>query len=159
MTDRPWKRFERAIAARVGGRRLPCDGSKDGVDVDAGLFKYQCKLGRRFPAYLRTWLDGITEAGERKGAVGCVVWKEPGARIDDAVVVLRLGDWQEVIEAATLAWTLTQAYSSTNASAEIDYKEKGPPSKQSRGLLETLPSRRKPQGCDTLEDAQRENQI
>ena len=48
------------------------------------------------PDYLRDWLRGITEAGERKGAVGVLVWKEPGARIDDAVVVLRLRDWQDL---------------------------------------------------------------
>ena len=33
-------------------------------------------------------------AGERKGSIGVVVWKAPNARDDDAVVVLRLRDWQ-----------------------------------------------------------------
>ena len=64
--------------------------------MDAGAFVYQTKLRRGMPDYLRDWLRGITEAGERKGAVGVVVWKEPGARIDDAVVVLRLRDWQDL---------------------------------------------------------------
>ena len=95
--DKSWKRFERAIAKRVGGQRLPCDGGKDGVDVAAGLFRYQCTLGRRFPTYLRTWLDGITETAERKGAVGVLVWKERGALLDDSVIVLRLKDWQAIV--------------------------------------------------------------
>ena len=96
MTDRAWKAFERTIAKRVGGKRLPCDGSKDGADVDAGPFVYQCKLGRRMPSYIRDWLRGIVAAGERKGAVGVMVWKVPGARVDDSVVVLRLRDWADL---------------------------------------------------------------
>ena len=108
MAEKSWKRFERAIAHRLGGKRLPCDGSKDGVDVDAGAFVYQTKLRRGMPDYLRDWLRGITEAGERTGAIGCVIWKEPRGRADDAVVVLRLKDFQEVVEAAMLAWSLAE---------------------------------------------------
>ena len=47
------------------------------------------------PSYLRAWLKGIVAAGERSGgATGVVIWKAPNARDDDAVVVLRLKDWQ-----------------------------------------------------------------
>ena len=93
--DRSWKAFERRLAKRVGGRRLPCTGEKDGVDVDAGPFQYQCKLRRGLPSYLKDWLRGIVAAGERSGgATGVVVWKAPGARDDDAVVLLRLADWE-----------------------------------------------------------------
>ena len=46
------------------------------------------------PSYLRDWLRGITAAGERKNAIGIVVWKAPRALDDDAVVLLRLADWQ-----------------------------------------------------------------
>ena len=41
-------------------------------------------------------LRGITAAGERKNAIGCVVWKQPHKPDDDAVVILRLKDWQEL---------------------------------------------------------------
>ena len=95
MPDKSWKRFERDVARKLDGRRLPCDGSKDGIDVDAGPFKVQCKLGRRMPSYLREWLDGITETAKRKGGTGIVIWKQPGERVDDSVVVLRLKDWQD----------------------------------------------------------------
>ena len=48
------------------------------------------------PSYLRSWLSGIVAAGERHGgSTGVVVWKAPNARDDDAVVVLRLRDWQD----------------------------------------------------------------
>ena len=97
MADRAWKRFERAVAQRVGGRRVPVTGlGRAEADVVTSSFHFQCKLGRRFPAYLRGWLDGITEAAEGAGSIGVVVWKEPGARVDDSVVVLRLRDWEDL---------------------------------------------------------------
>ena len=92
--DKSWKAFERRIAARLGGKRIPVTGERDGSDVDAGPFQYQCKLRRGVPSYLRDWLRGIVSAGERVNAVGVVIWKAPHGRDDDAVVVLRLKDWQ-----------------------------------------------------------------
>ena len=94
--DKAWKAFERRVAVRVGGKRQPCDGSKDGIDIDAGPFVYQAKLRTRMPTYLLMWLRGIVAAGVRKGAVGVVVWKAPRVRDDDAVVVLRLKDWEDL---------------------------------------------------------------
>ena len=96
MADKSWKAFERRVAARVGGKRIPVTGERDGADVVAGPFVYQAKLRRGLPSYLRTWLQGIVEAGERSGgATGVVVWKAPNARDDEAVVVLRLADWAD----------------------------------------------------------------
>ena len=92
--DKSWKAFERRVAKRMGGRRIPCTGERHGSDVDAGPFQYQCKLRRGVPSYLRDWLRGIVSAGERVNAVGVVIWKAPHGRDDDAVVVLRLADWQ-----------------------------------------------------------------
>ena len=60
----------------------------------AGPFVYQAKLRRGLPSCLRDWLRGIVAAGERSGTTGVVVWKAPRALDDDAVVVLRLKDWQ-----------------------------------------------------------------
>ena len=96
MPDKAWKAFERRLARRVGGRRIPVTGEREGADVVALPFVYQAKLRRGLPSYLRTWLQGIVAAGERSGgATGVVVWKAPGALDDDAVVVLRLRDWQD----------------------------------------------------------------
>ena len=96
MPDKSWKAFERRVAKKVGGKRLACTGAKDGVDVDAGPFVYQCKLRRGVPSYLSEWLRGIVGAGERAGSIGVVVWKAPNARDDDAVVLLRLRDWEDL---------------------------------------------------------------
>ena len=94
MADRAWKAFERRIAKRVGGRRIPVTGERDGADVTAGPFVYQCKLRRGLPSYLADWLRGIVTAGERVGSIGIVVWKPPRRKDDEALVVLRLKDWQ-----------------------------------------------------------------
>ena len=93
--DRSWKQFERRVAKRVGGKRIPCTGERGGADVVALPFVYQAKLRKGVPQYLREWLRGIVTAGERSGATGVVVWKAPNARDDDAVVILRLKDWQD----------------------------------------------------------------
>ena len=96
MADKSWKAFERRLARRVGGRRIPVTGERDGADVIAGPFVYQAKLRRGLPSYLQDWLRGITAAGRAHGRNGIVVWKAPRARDDDAVVVLRLLDWQKL---------------------------------------------------------------
>ena len=95
MPDKSWKAFERRVAKRVGGKRIPVTGERDGADVIAPAFCYQAKLRRGLPSYLREWLRGIVAAGERSGTTGVVIWKSPGALDDDAVVVLRLKDWQD----------------------------------------------------------------
>ena len=84
------------IAEGMGGRRIPVTGERDGADVGGGPFCYQAKLRRGVPSYLRDWLRGTVAAGERSGATGVVIWKAPNARDDEAVVVLRLRDWQDL---------------------------------------------------------------
>ena len=95
MADKSWKAFERRLARRMGGKRIPVTGERDGADVvGGGPFVYQAKLRKGVPSYLRDWLRGIVAAGERCGSTGVVVWKQPGGRDDDALVLLRLKDWQ-----------------------------------------------------------------
>ena len=96
MADKSWKAFERRLAKRLGGKRIPVTGERDGADVIAGPFCYQAKLRRGVPSYLRSWLRGIVSASERKGSIGIVVWKAPNGRDDDAVVLLRLKDWADL---------------------------------------------------------------
>ena len=96
MADFAWKAFERRLAKRVGGKRIPVTGERGGADVDAGPFVYQAKLRRGVPSYLREWLRGIVEAGSRKGSIGVVIWKQPRSRDDESLVILRLRDWQDL---------------------------------------------------------------
>lgn len=92
-----WKALERRIAKDVGTRRIPVTGiDRHGADVKAGLFCYQVKLGRRFPSYLREWLDGIRSSAKATNQIGVVVWREKGTRTADALVCLRWADWVEL---------------------------------------------------------------
>ena len=95
MADKPWKKFEREVARRLGGKRIPVTGlDRAGADVDAGAFKVQCKLRRNVPAYLTRWLDGITMTAAHTGSTGIVVWRAPNTLNSNALVILRLSDWQ-----------------------------------------------------------------
>ena len=97
MADKNWKKFERVVAERTGGRRIPVTGlDRAGADVVAGKFFYQAKLRKGVPSYLREWIDGIAETAKRKGATGIVVWKQPGERVDDSIVLMKLVDWQKL---------------------------------------------------------------
>jgi hypothetical protein len=97
MTARStWKNWERRVAARLGGRRIPVSGiDRHGADVESNVFCYQVKLRQGMPAYLLDWLAGICATATCRGKVGVVIWKTPGRGRpdDDAVVVLRLRDW------------------------------------------------------------------
>ena len=96
-----WKAFEpehRQASRRA--QRIPVTGlDRSGADVESqGIRSIKRNSGQqgRCPSYLRDWLRGITAAGERKNATGIVVWKAPRALDDDAVVILRLQDWQKL---------------------------------------------------------------
>jgi len=97
MSDKLWKHFERDIAKSLGTTRIPVTGSdRHGADVKHGLFAFQCKLGRRFPSYLRDWLDGIRASAKTTNQIGVVVWREKGTRTADALVCLRWADWVDL---------------------------------------------------------------
>ena len=81
MADKSWKAFERRLAKRVGGRRIPVTGERDGADVVAGPFVYQAKLRKGVPEYLREWLRSIVAAGER---TGCHWLETPGGSVGNA---------------------------------------------------------------------------
>ena len=97
MVDRAWKKFERRLARRVGGRRVPVSGIERGsADVIAPLFCYQAKLRKGVPGYLKSWVHGIVAAGVRAGSIGVVVWKAPHERDANSLVILRLRDWEDL---------------------------------------------------------------
>ena len=103
MANQTWKNCERRFAKKLGGRRIPVTGERDGIDIDAGPFVYQLKVRKGMPSYLDKWLDGIVgqaamrdwETGQSVHT-GVVIWKPPGDLDDDAVVVLRFKDWRDL---------------------------------------------------------------
>ena len=79
-----------------GTERIPVTGERDGADAMNVMFAFQFKLGRRFPAYLAEWLDGIRQTGARHNRVGVVIWKPKNVRDENAVVVMRLKDFRDL---------------------------------------------------------------
>jgi hypothetical protein len=90
-----WKRRERQIAGRLGGQRLPVSGrGKDEPDAETPLLCIQSKHGRNRPSYLSAWVQGICRVADERQKVGLVVWSTMRERGDDALVILRLKDFE-----------------------------------------------------------------
>jgi len=98
MADKNWKRAERRAAARLGGRRIPVTGERNGADVIAPRIAAQIKYSRRRPAFLAEWLDGIVANAATTSRFGLVVWVDVRERIDDAIVLVRLGDFARLTD-------------------------------------------------------------
>lgn len=98
MNRRTWKKRETAIAKRLHGRRIPVTGiDRDGADVETELFAIQVKHGRNRPSYLQDWLGGICQTAALKGKTGVVVWSAMREAQGEAVVVLRLQDFEGLL--------------------------------------------------------------
>jgi len=91
MTDKTWKRVERAIAGRLNGRRQGATGTR-GPDVVTGWLVAEVKHRRRLPQWLKDALaQARTGAGER---LPIVVLHEAGLRHADDLVLMRLADFE-----------------------------------------------------------------
>lgn len=93
MADRTWKATERAIARRLGGRRVGNRG-RNTEDVAHSWLSVEVKSRRQLPA----WLLGAMAQAEHNSPAGrlpVVVLHQVGKRHDGDLVVLRLGDFTE----------------------------------------------------------------
>ena len=72
ITDKAWKRFERRVASKVGGQRIPINGRK-GVDISHPYLDIECKYRKTLPAWLfdKAW----SQANEGTGIPTIVVGK------------------------------------------------------------------------------------
>lgn len=91
-----WKSAERAIAARLNGRRTSNAGLGTAApDVLTETYAVEVKHRAALPGWL---LDAMRQARANApaGKVPLVALHEAGSRYDDALVVLRLADFQEL---------------------------------------------------------------
>jgi hypothetical protein len=91
---------EREIAKRLGGRRIPLLG-REGSDLDVPYLFVEVKSQGRIAPYL--WNDYFAQILEGKAVAGddrvpAITIHRPGMRYDDALVCIRAGDWERLVE-------------------------------------------------------------
>ena len=96
-----WKATERAVALRLGGRRVPVTGRArgDAPDVEHPTLSIEVKHRQDVPAWLLAAMAQAV-AASRDGRVPVAVVHRHGARHDDALCVLRLADLARLLGAA-----------------------------------------------------------
>ena len=100
ITDKAWKRFERRVASKVGGKRIPINGRKR-LDISHPYLDIECKYRKTLPAWLfdKAW----SQANEGTGIPTIVVSKHNSEKmfaivdLDDLVKLLihAVGDSNE----------------------------------------------------------------
>ena len=96
MADRAWKRTERAIAARLGGIRVPVTGRQRGdvPDIEHAWLSIECKHRKSLPAWI-TDAMAQARAAARSDQLPVAILHESGRRHAENLVLVRLSDWLE----------------------------------------------------------------
>jgi len=89
-----WKDVERAVAHRLGGQRVPVSGRAGQPDVVHPWLAIEVKHRRSLPRWLLSAL-AQARAAAQPGQLPVAVLHEHGQRYRDALVVLRLADFEE----------------------------------------------------------------
>ena len=96
---RDWKQTERRIAAILGGRRKPVSGRGLGDNPDIEHPSLSVKARASFPAWLEDALRQA-ELSATDGKTPAVVLHRDRRRYADALVVLRLSEFAELVVCA-----------------------------------------------------------
>jgi len=94
VTDRAWKRNERAIAGVLGGQRVPISGRQrgDAPDIAHPWLSIEAKHRRQLPAWIEDAMAQASAAA-RSDQLPIAVLHAKGRRHVHDLVVVRLGDW------------------------------------------------------------------
>jgi len=97
MADKTWKANERAVAAILGGHRVPITGRQrgDAPDVAHDWLSVECKHRKILPAWIADALDQAAAASDGGKRLPVAVLHEAGKRHGSDLVVLSLGDFRE----------------------------------------------------------------
>ena len=94
MSDKLWKATERAVAAILGGVRIPITGRQrgDAPDILHPWLSPEVKHRERLPLWLH---DAMAQAvaSANSDQLPVVILHEKGARHRDDLISVRLGDW------------------------------------------------------------------
>lgn len=97
MNRSSWKRTERAIAAILGGKRIPVTGRK-GPDISHPTLSVEVKSRTDFPGYLWDWLAQASDGADPSKVPVVVLHRAGRVHVDDDLVVLRLAHLVDVLE-------------------------------------------------------------
>ncbi|QXD17021.1 hypothetical protein GQ464_008840 [Rhodocaloribacter litoris] len=95
MPEKTWKAVERAVAARLNGRRVPVTGRSrgDAPDVDHDWLAIEIKHRTRLPAWIEDALRQA-EAAAREDQLPVAILHQKGRDHGKDLVVLRLADFE-----------------------------------------------------------------
>jgi hypothetical protein len=97
MPERGWKKAERMIAKDCGGKRIPVTGERQGADVGHEVFSFQLKVRKALPDWLFGYLGGICRRAKENGTIGVLILNRPRRPRKDALVIVRWGDWCDLV--------------------------------------------------------------
>jgi hypothetical protein len=94
VSEKPWKRTERKMAARLGGRRVPITGRSRGStpDVNHEWLAIECKPRQSLPEWLHSAMAQAV-ASVRGQQLPVVVLHETDQRHQNDYVVIKLSDF------------------------------------------------------------------
>ena len=100
MTDKRWKATERAVAERLGGKRIPITGRQRGATADATSRGNWLSPEIKDRAKLPNWLmEALSQAiaAVRGDQIPIVILHEKGQFHDNDLVLVRLHDWCDLV--------------------------------------------------------------
>jgi|TARA_Y100000310_G_scaffold332074_1_gene406940 hypothetical protein len=74
--DRTWKAFERRVAERTGGERIPVADRRSHLDVLHPVLGIECKYRRKISKFLKDALDQAIEGSKEESLFPVVVLGE-----------------------------------------------------------------------------------
>lgn len=92
MANATWKKTERTIAKRLGGKRLPINGRGDQPDIVTSWLAIEVKHRTALPSWLKDAVQQAVAGAGRK--LPLVVLHELGRRHAEDIVCLRLKDFE-----------------------------------------------------------------
>ena len=96
MTDKLWKRHERATAAALGGRRVPITGRQRGDEPDVmhDQLSIECKHKQSIPKWIDDAMDQAEASIKNPEQVPIVVIHGKGRRRENDYVMLKMKHFQ-----------------------------------------------------------------
>lgn len=94
-----WKICERKVAAVLGGKRVPVPGRTrgDSPDIRHESLSIEVKSRRRLPAWIEDAMKQA-EACAKEGQLPIAVFHQDGTKYRDALVVIRLSEFTNLIK-------------------------------------------------------------